>query len=192
MIRARLSLQTLGLAAMLLAAGATHGATAWVADTAASRLGFTGTLAGGTFDGRFHRFEPDIVFDPADLAGSRFVVQIQTASADTADKDRDEILKGIDFFAIERWPVARFAASRFVTVGDGRYEARGRLTIRDLTRDVALPFSFQASTDGRTATMNGGTTIRRLDFGVGQGEWRDTQWVGDEVTIRFNLLLQRK
>jgi len=192
MIRAHLSLRTLGLAAMLLAAGAAHGATAWVADTAASRLSFIGTLAGGTFDGRFHRFEPDIVFDPADLAGSRFVVTIETGSADTQDADRDAILKGPEFFAVERWPAARFAASRFVSLGDGRYEARGRLTIRDVTRDLAVPFGFQASTGGRTATMSGNATIRRLDFGVGQGEWRDTQWVGDEVTIRFDLLLQRK
>jgi polyisoprenoid-binding protein YceI len=192
MIRTRLSLRTLGLAALLLAAGAAHGATAWVADTATSRLGFTGTLAGGTFDGRFHRFEPDIVFDPADLEGSRFRVTVETGSADTQDADRDAILKGPEFFAVERWPVARFTASRFVPLGNRRYEARGRLTIRDVTRDLVVPFGFQASTDGRTATMSGSATIRRLDFGVGQGEWRDTEWVGDEVTIRFDLLLQRK
>jgi len=192
MSRSRPSLRLLGLAATLLAAGAAHGATAWVADTAASRLGFTGTLAGGSFDGRFHRFEPDIVFDPSDLAGSRFRVTVETGSADTQDADRDAILKGPEFFAVERWPAARFEATRFVTVGDGRYEARGRLTIREVTRDVALPFSFKPSVDGRTATLSGGTGIRRLDFGVGQGEWRDTEWVGDEVTIRFDLLLQRK
>jgi len=192
MIHARPSLRMLGLAATLLAVGTAHGATAWVADSTASRLGFTGTLAGGTFDGRFHRFEPDIVFDPADLAGSRFRVTIETGSADTQDADRDAILKGPEFFAVERWPVAVFAASRFVSLGNGRYEARGRLTLRDVTRDLAVPFGFQASTDGRTATMSGSATVRRLDFGVGQGEWRDTEWVGDEVTIRFDLLLQRK
>jgi len=190
--RAQATARGCGLAALLLAAVCAHGATAWVTDIGHSRLEFTGTLSGGKFDGRFTTFAPDIVFDPADLAGSHFLVQIQTASADTADKDRDEILKGVDFFAAGRWPAARFEAARFVTVGDGRYEARGRLTIRDVTRDVALPFSFKPSADGRTATMSGSTSIRRLDFGVGQGEWRDTQWVGDEVAIRFNLLLQRK
>lgn len=192
MIRARLSVRTLGLAAMLLAAGATHGATAWVADAAASRLGFTGTLAGGTFDGRFHRFEPDIVFDPADLAGSRFLVTIETGSADTQDADRDAILKGPEFFAVERWPAARFEATRFAAAGAGRYTAQGRLTLRDITREVTLTFTFRPAADGRVAQLNGETTVRRLDFGVGQGEWRDTQWVGDDVKVVFALELQRR
>jgi len=192
MICARLSLRTLGLAAMLLAAGAAHGATVWVADTAASRLGFIGTLAGGTFDGRFHRFKPDIVFDPAYLAGSRFVVTIETGSADTQDADRDAILKGPEFFAVERWPAARFEATRFAPSGPGRYTAQGRLTLRDITRDVTLTFTFRPAADGRVAQLNGETTVRRLDFGVGQGEWRDTQWVGDEVKVVFALELQRR
>ena len=192
MIHARPSLRMLGLAATLLAVGTAHGATAWVADSAASRLGFTGTLAGGTFDGRFHRFEPDIVFDPADLAGSRFEVTVETGSADTQEAERDAILKGPEFFAAERWPTARFAANQFTATGPGRYTAQGRLTLRDVTRDVTLTFTFKPAANGTTAALEGGTTIRRLDFGVGQGEWRDTQWVGDEVQIQFNLSLRRK
>ena len=39
--------------------------------------------------------------------------------------------------------------------------------------------------------MRGGTTIRRLDYGVGQGEWGDTTLVGNEVRIRFELRLHR-
>lgn len=182
----------LALAALLLATGPVHAATAWTTDATRSRLEFTGTLAGGKFDGRFLRFTPEIVFDPADLAGSRFRVAIDTGSADTAEPDRDEMLKGGDFFAAGRWPSARFEADQFVAVGGGRYEARGRLTIRDSTREVTVPFTFKPGADGRSATLAGGTTIRRLDFGVGQGEWRDTQWLSNEVAIRFSLLLQRK
>jgi len=73
--------------------------------------------------------------------------------------------------------------------GAGKFEARGRLTIRDVTRDVLLPFTFTPAADGQHATLAGGTTIRRLDFGVGQGEWTDTTWVGNEVKIRFELRL---
>jgi len=37
--------------------------------------------------------------------------------------------------------------------------------------------------------MAGKTVIRRLDFGVGQGDWKSTEWVGNEVTVTFNLRL---
>jgi polyisoprenoid-binding protein YceI len=190
--RAGARLPILGLAVTLLATTAAQGATRWTTDAGRSRLEFTGTLAAGAFSGHFGRFNPDIVFDPADLAGSRFVVTVETGSADTQEADRDATLKGAEFFAVERWPTARFEATRFAAAGPGRYTAQGRLTLRDVTRDVPLAFTFKPSADGATATLEGGTTIRRLDFGVGQGEWRDTQWVGDEVKVRFDLSLRRK
>lgn len=179
-------------AGLLLAATATHAAAAWTTDPARSRLEFTATLAGGDFDGAFRRFRADIDFDPADLQGSRFRVEIALASADTGDTDRDLALEGADFFAVERWPSARFSADRFVALGNGRFEALGRLTIRDMSREVRLPFSFEPAADGSRAGLAGGTTIRRLDYGIGQGEWQDTQWLGDEVRIRFTLQLQRR
>ena len=183
---------SLTLAAALLAASAAQAATQWTADPARSKLGFTGTLTGGSFDGAFQRFQPVITFDPADLAGSRFQVTIETGSADTRDGDRDAILKGPDFFAVERWPKATFEAAKFAAAGPGRYSAQGKLTLRDVTRDVTLTFTFKPAADGRTATLAGGTSVRRLDFGIGQGDWRDTAMVGNEVKISFDLFLRRK
>jgi len=180
------------LGLQLLAGMAHAGAAAWQTDAAESRLGFTAVQAGGEFDGNFASFRPDIVFDPDDLSACRFSVMIDTASVATGDPDRDAALKGDDFFASERWPTARFEADRFSPAGAGRFEASGRLTLRDVTRDVNVGFSFEQDPDGRTAHLRGGTVIRRLDFGVGQGEWRDTAWIGDEVRIRFSLVLQRK
>jgi len=179
-------------AALLPAAAVAQAATAWSVEQARSRLEFSGTLAGGRFDGRFVRFTPTIAFDPGGLPGSRFEVEIDTASADTQEAERDGMLKGPDFFAVERWPVARFEATRFVQTQPGRFEARGRLTLRDVTREVTLPFRFLAAADGRTATLAGGTRIRRLEFGVGQGDWRDTKWLDDEVEVRFDLALSRR
>ncbi len=194
MKRRRLARPTLagGLTALLLAAAPSQAATAWTTDAAGSRLEFTATQAGGAFDGVFRNFRADITFDPADLDGSRFRVDIETATADTGEKDRDRTLSGSDFFAVERWPRARFEADRFVALGAGRFEARGKLTIRDTTREVRLPFAFQPSASDARAEMSGGTTIRRLDFGVGGGEWIDTTLVGNDVRIRFVLRLQRK
>jgi polyisoprenoid-binding protein YceI len=180
------------LATMLCAASTVHAAAVWVADPGRGRLEFTGTLAGGAFDGRFTRFAPEIVFDPADLPGSRFRVDVDPASADTQEADRDAALKGPDFFAVERFPTARFEATRFTATGPGRYTARGKLTLRGVTRDVTLNFTFRPAADGTTAELTGTTSLRRLQFGVGQGEWRDTQWLGDDVQVRFALMLTRQ
>jgi len=178
------------LAAFLAVAAPSYAATDWVVDPAHSRLNFVATQSGGEFLGRFNRFHADIAFDPRDLTGSRFHVTIETASADTQDETRDKALSGDDFFATGRWPNATFDATRFVAAADGRYQARGRLTIRGISRDVAVLFTFKPASAGRGAVLSGGTTIRRLDFGVGQGEWQDTKWVGDEVRIQFDLALE--
>jgi len=175
---------------MLAVAVPSYAATGWVVDPARSQLTFVATQSGGEFQGRFNRFHADIAFDPKDLAGSRFHVTIETASADTQDETRDKALSGDDFFATGRWPSATFDATRFVAAADGRYEARGRLTIRGISRDVNLLFTFKPAPAGRSAVLSGGTTIRRLDFGVGQGEWQDTKWVGNDVRIQFDLALE--
>jgi polyisoprenoid-binding protein YceI len=178
------------LLTMLALASPANAARTWVTDRSGSRLAFVATQAGGEFDGQFRRFSADIAFDPGDLAGSRFHVTVDTASADTQDETRDKALTGDDFFASGRWPTATFDASRFTARPDGRFEARGRLTIRGIGRDVNLLFTFKPAADGRGAVLAGGTTIRRLDFGVGQGEWQDTKWVGNDVRIEFELVLE--
>jgi polyisoprenoid-binding protein YceI len=184
-------LRLLAIVALAAAAIPAPAATRWVTDAASSKLTFVATQAGGEFEGRFARFTPVIVFDAGDLAHSRFTVDIDTGAAATGEHDRDNILKGKDFFAVERWPQARFEALVFRTTGAASFEATGRLTLRDVTREVRLPFTFRRAADGTSAVLAGGTTVRRLDFGVGQGEWRDTQWVGDDVRIRFELKLKQ-
>ena len=172
------------------AAGSTPAAT-WTTVAASSSIEFSGTLAGGDFTGRFQRFVATIAFDATDLAGSRFRVEVETASADTADADRDAALAGTDFFATSRWPKATYEASQFTTTGPGQFQARGKLTLRGITRDVPVAFSFKPTADGRSATLSGRASVRRLDFGIGQGEWQDTKWLGDEVRVRFELTLRK-
>ena len=56
-----------------------------------------------------------------------------------------------------------------------------------MTRPVSVRFDLEPGPDG--SRLTGATTLRRLDFGVGQGEWAATQWVGGDVTVRFDLRL---
>jgi polyisoprenoid-binding protein YceI len=195
-LRPSLSAPGWALAALLAAtpapaATAPTQATAWTTVAASSSIEFTGTLSGGDFTGQFQRFVAAIDFDPANLAGSGFRVEIETGSANTADADRDVALAGGDFFATGRWPKATYEASQFAATGPGQYQARGKLTIRGIARDVPVTFTFKPTADGRSATLSGRASVHRLEFGVGQGEWQDTKWLGDEVRIRFELTLRR-
>jgi len=65
------------------------------------------------------------------------------------------------------------------------------VVVNPTTKPVKLVFTFTPGAGGASATLTGGTTIKRLDFGVGQGEWTDTTWVGNDVDIRFELTLNR-
>lgn len=181
-------------ALLLLLLGASSiaaAATSYNVDPARSTLGFTATQTGGEFDGRFGKFHAQIVFADSDLAASRFDVEVDTASIDTQDDERDTALRGPDLFSVEKFPTAHFVSSGFTRKAPGQYEVVGKLTIRDVTREIRVPFTFQVAQEGGkpVAWLKGDTQLKRLDYGVGQGEWKDTTWVGDEVKVKFALRL---
>jgi len=160
-------------------------------DAARSLLRFSFVQAGAENTGRFRSMKGDITFAPDNLAGSRIDVTIDVASLDTGDEERDTTLKGADLFDVAKYPQARFIATKLVAKGTSRFDAQGKLTIRNVTRDLNVPITFQTKTEqGKTVGyMTGRVTIRRLDFGVGQGEWKSTEWVNDNVTVSFSLRL---
>jgi polyisoprenoid-binding protein YceI len=192
MCAARLLL--LGALAMLALPGAARAASWTVAD--GSAIGFTATQQGRPVDGRFERFVATIEFDPDDLTHSRIEVEIDTASIATGHKDRDAALRSDSFFDVGRWPSARFASGAIVHDQGDRYEARGELTIRDVTRRVVLPFELTiapqpGAAGALQAKASGELTIARLDYGVGQGDFASTGTVGDEVVIRIAITATR-
>jgi polyisoprenoid-binding protein YceI len=175
-----------------LAAGAAGApaVTHYVLDAAKSSLEFTFQQAGAQNKGKFTRFPVSFDFSPDNLAGSRLEVTVEIGSLDTGDQERDDTLRGADLFAVAKFPQAHFAASQFNKTAGG-YEAIGKLTLRGVTRDARVPFTFRTADEHGVAAgyMSGKTTVRRLDFGVGQGEWKATDQVGNEVGVSFVLRL---
>ncbi len=166
-------------------------ASAWTVDPAHSQLTFHPRLAGGEFAGRFERFDATIRFDPADLAQSSLRVVVDLLGARTGDADRDAALQDSDFFQTTRWPRGTFVSTWIKSLGNGRFEAAGKLTLRDVTREVRVQFRFDPATPtAGSARMTGSSHLRRLEFGVGQGDWRSTEWLDDAVRVEFDFLLQ--
>jgi polyisoprenoid-binding protein YceI len=162
----------------------------YVLDQAKSTLEFSFTQAGALNKGKFKRFPVSFDFAPDNLAGSRLEVTVEIGSLDTGDKERDDTLRSADLFAVAKFPQAHFLATQFAKTAAG-FEAQGKLTIRDQTRDVRVPFTFRTAVEqGATVGyMSGKTTIRRLDYGVGQGDWKATDQVGNDVGVSFSLRL---
>lgn len=171
-----------------LAALVAFAASQWTLQPKESKLSFVAEQAGAKFEGVFQQFTADIRFDPKDLAASRFDVKITTASVNTQDGERDDTLKSADLFDVKRFPTSTYVADKFTSKGGNKYSATGKLTLRNVTRDVPIEFTF-ASKDGG-AWLRGTAAIKRLDFGVGQGEWKDTSTVGNDVQVRFALRLK--
>lgn len=161
-------------------------------DASRSLIRFSFEQAGATNTGRFGKFNTNFLFAADNLAASKLEVTIDVGSLDTGDGERDTTLKGADLFDVAKFPQAKYVASKFASAtGTGRYEAQGKLTIRNITKDMKVPLSLQTKTEGgkNVGYMTGRVTIRRLDYGVGQGEWKSTEWVKDEVTVSFSLRL---
>lgn len=157
------------------------------ADQSSGTLEFSAMQAGAKFTGAFKRFQVRLDFDPSNTAQGSLHVAVETPSIDTQDAERDEVLRGSDFFWAEKHPQADFHAERFEPDGAG-FRALGELTIRGTTKPTAIRFTL-APAQG-AAAMKGTASLRRLAFGLGQGEWSSTEWVGDEVEVRFELTLR--
>jgi polyisoprenoid-binding protein YceI len=182
----------LAVLTMLLAAGATAAPPpTFTLDTAKSTLEFAFVQAGAQNKGRFAKFSVNFSFADDSLAASRLDVTVDVAALDTADQERDDTLKGADLFDVAKFPQAHFAATQITKSAAGGYEAAGTLTLRGVTRPQRVAFTLRSATEqGRHVLyMTGKTLIKRLDFGVGQGDWKSTEWVGNEVNVTFNLRL---
>jgi polyisoprenoid-binding protein YceI len=164
--------------------------TRYTLDPAKSSLEFTFIQAGAQNKGKFAKFPVTFDFAPDNLGASRLDVIVDVRSLDTGDKERDDALRGSDLFDVARFPQAHFTATQFNKTATG-YEAVGKLTIHGITRDEHVPFTFRtADEQGHpVGYMSGKTTVRRLDFGVGQGDWKSTEWVGNDVTVSYTLRL---
>jgi cytochrome b561 len=171
-------------------AAAAATAPVWTVDPAGSRLGFATRWAGQAVNGQFRQWSADIRFDPARLAQSKAVVIVQTGSAQTGMREPDDNLPGEDFFAVRRFPTARYETTAIRALGGNRYEADGLLTIKGVAYRLRLPFTLDIA--GNVATMNGRSTLDRMTVRMGVESDSSAEWVAREVTINVAVRATRR
>lgn len=165
-------------------------APAFAADyvqAAGSTLIFASKYDGEVFTGKFAGFTTTLSFDPANLAASKLDVVIPLAGADTGNGDRDSTLSSSDFFNVAKFAQARYSASKFRSLGGNQFAADGNLSLRGVTKPVTLTFTW---TPGTQPVLSGKATVKRLDFGVGGGDWTDTSNIPNEVAVSTRVVLK--
>ena len=133
-------------------------------------------------DGRFHRFRGDIAVDPRDLATARISLSIEAASIDTGIGLRDTHLRSADFFDAERFPTITFESQRVEAEGR-RATVTGRLTVRGVTREIAVPVDVAVSDVALVAS--GELVVNRRDYGMVYNSIVNP--VGNEVRVSFTI-----
>lgn len=163
--------------------------TEYTVDPARSSMKFTFTQDKAQNSGRFRKYDVVLRFADANLAASKLDVTVQLDSLDSGDEQRDGEMRGVNGFDVAKFPEAKFHTLKFNPVSAGRYEAVGKLTLHGVTRDLKVPLAFRTATEkaGTAAYVTGRVSFNRLDFGVGQGQWKATDFVANEVTVSFGL-----
>ena len=123
-----------------------------------------------TVKGRFRTLGGTIQIDEAQPERSSVTAEIETATVDTGQEQRDAHLRSDDFFNAERFPAITFRSTRVQRKSDDEWKVEGDLTIRDVTRPVTLDVEFDGQiTDAygkQRAAFSATTRVNRKDFGL--------------------------
>lgn len=119
--------------------------------------------------GRFTKFSGVIELDEEDLTKSRLSVEIDVASIDTSEAQRDTHLRSPEFFAVEKFPKATFT-SKSITKSGAAYDVTGDFTLHGITKEITL----KSTLEGKEKDLRGGervvfaakTSLSREDFGL--------------------------
>ncbi len=170
----------------LVSSEAAAGPTSLKIDSAKSTVSAVFKQIGVAVESRFMKFGAQIDFDAANPDTSKATVDIDIASFDLGDPDYNrEVLKK-EWFNAAQFPKASFVSTKIRGNGPGKLEVSGKLTIKGKTTEVSFPMSVKK--EGAVQVFEGNLPIRRLTFNIGDGEWKDTSVVADEVVIRFRVL----
>lgn len=142
--------------------------------------------------GTFSDFEGAATTGPG-LQDAAIDVTIQVASVDTRSADRDEHLRGDDFFVTSHYPTMRFRSTSVTARGESTLRVAGDLTIKAVTRPLTIDFSYQGSAvdpfGNERHGFEGAVRVNRKDFGL---TWNAALEAGgvlvsERVTLEFSI-----
>ncbi|MCX4789599.1 MULTISPECIES: YceI family protein [unclassified Streptomyces] len=163
-------------------------------DPAHTSIGFTVRHAMVTnVRGSFGEHEGSLKLDGHNPANSAASIDVRIASVDTGIADRDGHLVSGDFFDAEKFPLMTFRSTQAEQLGGDKYRVTGDLTIKDVTRPLAIDLEFNGSaTDvygNERVGFEGSADILRSDWGLTWNAALETGgvMVSDKVKLNFDI-----
>ncbi|MBO0782154.1 MAG: YceI family protein [Ktedonobacteraceae bacterium] len=170
----------------------------WQLDTGHAYIGFTGRhMMVATVRGEFEKFTGTVVFDEHDLTRSTVDIQIEAASVNTRNPQRDDHFRSADFFDVEHFPSITFKSKRVILTDANHGQLIGDLTIRNIMKEVVLDGEYGGVNMTPFNTYSAGFHLRgkvnRKDWGL---NWNAVLAGGglvasDEITLVIDLELTK-
>lgn len=171
---------------MLALAAAWSGTTqAQTLQPAASEIVFVAKQMGVPLEGRFKQFSlPGFAFDPKKPEAAKVRIDINLASVSLDPDSEKELLKP-EWFDSKRQPTASFTAQTVKPLGGGKFELSGPFSLKGQTKPLTV--QLQLSQAGGSSTATGQFQLKRTDWKIGDGEWKDTSIVAADVQVKFKF-----
>jgi polyisoprenoid-binding protein YceI len=155
----------------------------------ASTISFTFNQMGSRVYGTFSKFVGNLDFDTNKPETAHAKLTIELNSIDAGSEDANTELQKPAWFNTAVYPVAVFESTGVKDLGNSRYTITGNLTLRGLTRVVAVPVLLKS--EKAIGIFDGELTLKRDDFKIGEGEWADSV-VSNEIDIRFRMVAPQR
>ncbi|MYM40448.1 YceI family protein [Duganella qianjiadongensis] len=163
-------------------------AAALKTDPAKSTVSATFKQMNVPIEAKFKQFSASIDYDAAKPDAAKASVEITIASFDLGDPEYNKEVTKKEWFNAAQFPKASFVSTAIKSAGAGKLNVTGKLTIKGKTADVTFPLTVK--TEGGKQIFEGALPIKRLSYNIGEGEWKDTSMVADDVTIKFHVTAQ--
>lgn len=154
---------------------------------AQSEIAFTSKQMGVPVEGKFKKFDAQVAFDPKKPEAAKIGFTIDLGSVSLGSAETETEVAKPDWFNTKAFPQATFESTSAKGTGPGKFEVAGKLTIKGNSQNVVVPVTVAQA--GGTTTANGSFVIKRLAFKIGDGDWKDTSMVADDVQVKFKLAL---
>ncbi|MFC0212592.1 YceI family protein [Paenibacillus chartarius] len=148
--------------------------------------------------GSFESFTAHIEADPADLTTADIRFEIDVASINTRNGDRDAHLRSGDFFDVEKYPKLTFQSTSIKKVGEGEYEVTGNVSLHGTTLSETFSVTYEgAGKDpwgNEKVGFSAAGSVKRSDYGLTYNAVLETGGVliGDEIKVSIEIEASRQ
>lgn len=177
---------------LLAASLPARAAQLYTIDQRFGKIGFTVRHLGlFSSQGDFSRFGGELTIDPAHPEQTRVTVQVDAASVEVPWQDGTALLRSPPYFDVVHFPVVRFTSTDIVVIDAARYQVRGTLELRGISRPLVLEASLldrhpDPASGGDVADFVVHGTLDRSDFGM----TADRVFISDRVELRINARIR--